>query len=124
MLLENNLACNVNKSNVISPYISVNRNMNSGHYLYLCISKQTDINEENILQYNKKLLDTLIKDRTTGRNIIWATSDYEGYGDAYCSNCEILSTLITGSRNKIIPQINNMQASIITPNKTQANTTF
>lgn len=66
------------------------------------IKKQIDVNEENIIQYNKILLDTLIKDRTTGRNIIWATTDYERYGNSYGSSCEILSVLITGAKNNII----------------------
>ena len=76
--------------------------VNCGDYIDFYVKKQIDINEENILQFNIKLLDTLIKDRTTKRNIIWATSDYKEYGDAYNSDCEILSTLITGSRSNII----------------------
>ncbi len=83
-------------------YNSVFSDIENNKYMDFYIKKQIDVNEENILQYNKKLLDTLIKDRTTGRNIIWATSDYEEFGEAYSSNCEILSALITGSRNNII----------------------
>lgn len=101
--LENSLNYKVNQG-VISKneYNAMLSCVDKSRYVDFYIKKQIDVNEENILQYNKKLFDTLLKDRTTGRNIIWATSDYEEYGDAYGSNCEILSTLITGSRNKII----------------------
>ena len=92
------------KQRVISKndYNAILSCINSNKYTDFYIKERIDVNEENILQYNKKLLDILIKDRTTGRNIIWATSDYEGYGKAYKSNCEILSVLITGNRNNVI----------------------
>ena len=35
-----------------------------------------DIQENDILIYHKSILDILLKDRTTKRNILWATAGY------------------------------------------------
>lgn len=43
--------------------------------------EKLDVLEENIAQYSRELLDILLKDRTTNRNIIWATNDYASYGE-------------------------------------------
>lgn len=103
MQIATDVDCYINQGIITkSRYNAILSCVDKTRYIDFYIKKQIDVNEENILQYNKKLLDILIKDRTTGRNIIWATSDYEEYGDAYGSNCEILSTLITGSKNNII----------------------
>ena len=40
-----------------------------------CLSKQ-DVQENRIAQMSTSLLDVLLLDRTTGRNIVWATDDY------------------------------------------------
>ena len=40
--------------------------------------------------YFSALIDILLKDRTTGKNIIWATNDYISLGDAYEKTKEIL----------------------------------
>lgn len=101
--LENSSAYTTNQGVITEKgYSSILGYVEGCKYIDFYIKKQIEVNEKNILQYNRKLLNTLIKDRTTGRNIIWATSDYEEYGEAYGSTCEILSTLITGSRNNII----------------------
>ena len=42
-----------------------------------------DILEDNIVKYGRSLLDILLQDKTTKKNIIWATDDYEKYGDMY-----------------------------------------
>lgn len=34
-------------------------------------------------RYPTRVLETLLKDRTTGRNIIWADNEYETLGDGY-----------------------------------------
>lgn len=47
-----------------------------------------DIIEEELLAYDKQLLEILLRDRSTGSNIVWATEDYqdngEGFGKADC----------------------------------------
>lgn len=44
------------------------------------INPNIDINEDEIYSWKKLILETLLLDRTTGKNIIWATNDYEGHG--------------------------------------------
>ena len=62
-----------------------------------------DIVEENIQNISPSLLRALLKDRTTNRNIVWATSDYfELYGEPFAQNHEITSKLITGNYWNVI----------------------
>ena len=61
-----------------------------------------DIQKNDILIYHKSILDILLKDRTTKRNILWATAGYDGYGKCYSANCEIKISLITGKYKNII----------------------
>ena len=42
-----------------------------------------DILEDEIKSWGDKILETLLIDRTTGKNIIWATDDYSSRGDGY-----------------------------------------
>lgn len=64
--------------------------------------KKLDVVEENIAQYSRKLLDLLLKDRTTKGNIIWATSDYSPHGAYYGATEQIYANLITGMHAKLI----------------------
>lgn len=68
-----------------------------------------DIIEEDILQLGKTVLEVLLKDRTTRKNIIWATDDYAHLGDDYDAKCEIK-----------IPQIIGIHAKVIQPRVTKA----
>jgi len=49
-----------------------------------------------------EVLDTLLRDHTTGKNIFWATHDYEELGSEYNYRSPILPELITGERGKVI----------------------
>lgn len=42
-----------------------------------------DIHEDEIQSWGNGILDTLLCDRTTGDNIIWATYDYKNRGCGY-----------------------------------------
>ena len=42
-------------------------------------------------EYLQIVLNTLLQDKNTGKNIIWATNDYIKYGPEYESNCEMTS---------------------------------
>lgn len=53
-------------------------------------------------KWSKKVLDTLLIDRTTKRNIIWATPDYEYLGHGYKEQSPILIDQITGKNSNII----------------------
>jgi len=58
-----------------------------------------DILEKDILP---EVLALLLRDRTTGHNIVWATHDYETLGEGYGYNDEITLELITGKNGKVI----------------------
>lgn len=57
---------------------------------------------ENSLRKKGKLLDILLLDHTTGRNIIWATDSYQDFGDDYAPKKQILPDLVTGERGELI----------------------
>lgn len=61
-----------------------------------------DIKEDELLAMGGSILDTLLIDRTTGENIIWATDDYAALGDAYTFHQHILPELITGKDQDVI----------------------
>lgn len=46
------------------------------------------------------VLDTLLKDKTTGKNIIWATKDYEHFGSEYSFNSELTVSSVLGLNNQ------------------------
>ena len=51
---------------------------------------------------NTPVLATLLRDHTTGRNIFWATHDYESLGKEYDYHSEILPHLVTGENEMVI----------------------
>ncbi len=72
---------------------------------------QVDIKENYIFNLDSRLLDILLKDNTTGSNIIWATDNYEQNGLLYNSNKPILPFLITGNNGEIIkPRVKKSKA--------------
>ncbi len=60
-----------------------------------------DTSEESLLRLDG-ILDILLKDRTTGGNIIWATDDYSDRGEAYGATCPIRTEQITGENATLI----------------------
>jgi hypothetical protein len=67
---------------------------------------EIDILENDILEKYPDVLDILLRDRTTQKNIFWATDNYEHLGDAYIFNSEILPELITEENgNVIMPRV-------------------
>jgi hypothetical protein len=59
------------------------------------------IEEEDSVLHDS-VMDLLLKDKTTGRNILWATDDYSNYGDMYAAESEIQPCLITDFDTSII----------------------
>ena len=49
-----------------------------------------------------EVLPILLRDHTTGRNIFWATHDYEALGSPYDYHAEILPQLITGEHSMVV----------------------
>lgn len=65
-----------------------------------------DILENELIEKYPEVLGTLLRDRTTEKNIFWATDNYEHFGDSYKFNSEILAELITGEKgNVIMPRV-------------------
>lgn len=61
-----------------------------------------DILENELVEKYPQVLDTLLFDHTTRKNIIWATDNYEHLGEPYSYHSEILPDLITGDYGSII----------------------
>lgn len=71
-----------------------------------------DISEDDLLTFLSgqaatagqpaTVLDTLLHDHTTDKNIFWATHDYEALGPEYGYHSEILPHLITGEHRMVI----------------------
>ena len=63
---------------------------------------EIDIKENYIKQLDDELLSILLRDRSSGKNIIWATDIYADKGEAYDSQQAIKVDLITGRLGKVI----------------------
>ena len=61
-----------------------------------------DILEEEIMNISEKLFNVLLKDRTTKKNICWATDNYVNHGIEYYPQEPITKKLITGHNAFII----------------------
>lgn len=66
------------------------------------LSKIIYLDEQSIAELNKDLLNVLLKDNTSNKNILWATNNYVKLGDAYLPDKEIMPELIIGRNTKII----------------------
>ena len=63
---------------------------------------ERDIRESYILRHVPEVLDILLKDQTTGRNILWCTGDYANRGEGFGERDEIRSELISREADKVI----------------------
>ena len=61
-----------------------------------------DILENEIIEQYPEVLNILLCDHTTQKNIFWATDNYSHLGESYNFNSQILSELITGDYGNII----------------------
>lgn len=64
--------------------------------------KKVDIVEDDLRIIYPNILETLLLDRTTGKNILWATHNYEDLWVEYSFNRPINIELITGICTKVI----------------------
>lgn len=64
--------------------------------------ERIDILEQDIADFSLELLNTLLKDKTTGKNIVWATDNYVGLGEMYYPDQEITPDLIVGNYTNVI----------------------
>lgn len=63
---------------------------------------RVDIKENFIKKLDDSLLSILLKDHSSGKNIVWATDNYEIKGDGYESYSSITVKAITGRRGNVI----------------------
>ncbi|TDM04691.1 Eco57I restriction-modification methylase domain-containing protein [Macrococcus carouselicus] len=74
------------------------------------IEELVDINENILLKKDPEILRILLKDRTTKKNIIWATKSYELLGKGFEENSHIKVPLITGNREGVIrPRVEKLK---------------
>lgn len=66
------------------------------------IEKRIDILEDDIIKIDLIILRILLKDKTTRKNILWCTKDYESYGPEYNERAEMKINLITGKKFNVI----------------------
>lgn len=66
------------------------------------MADEVDIIEDDLLHEHPHLLEILLRDHTTQRNIFWATDSYTGYGKGYSFEDEITIEKITGKHGNII----------------------
>ena len=63
---------------------------------------KVDIKENRILALDSMLLNILLKDNSSGKNIIWATDDYTQYDETYTKDRQITVFSVTGKNGTII----------------------
>ena len=63
---------------------------------------RVDIKENRILALDSTLLNILLKDNSSGKNIIWATDDYTQYDETYTKDRQITMFSVTGKNGTII----------------------
>lgn len=61
-----------------------------------------DINESELAEEASSLLDILLKDQTTKKEIVWASPSYEGWGKEFCADSRIKLKQIVGPYESII----------------------
>jgi hypothetical protein len=66
------------------------------------VQVEVDILENDILEKYPQVLEILLRDHTTQKNIFWGTENYQESGTDYNSSAEILPKLITGINGNII----------------------
>jgi len=64
-------------------------------------SNHIDIHEDYLLKKDD-LLNILLQDKTTSKNILWATDSYDSNGDLFAPNASITTDLITGALGSLI----------------------
>lgn len=60
------------------------------------------IKDKDTFELNSEVLHILLKDNSSGKNIIWAIDDYSYLGDGYLSHQHIKEELITGDKEYLI----------------------
>lgn len=73
-----------------------------GDMMSVVLQEKVDIKEDILFQLDKELLEILLKDHSSGNNIIWAVDDYKIYGNNFAADDHITITSITGKNGEVI----------------------
>lgn len=65
-------------------------------------NNEIDIKENNLREQYPEVLEALLRDHTTQKNIFWATYNYQDQGEDYKYTSSILPELITGDKGSVI----------------------
>ncbi len=65
-------------------------------------TSKNDVKENRLADIDKDLLNILLKDNTSKKNIIWATDTYSKKGEMYSFNEQMKPKLITGYHGNVI----------------------
>lgn len=85
------------------------------------IMETIDIAEQSIADMSLNLMKILLKDKTTGKYILWATDNYKQYGPGYLPNEEIIPELVIGKNTGIIqPRVSKGQAEQVNRTRNKA----
>ena len=64
--------------------------------------KQIDLKENRLYRLDHELLAILLKDRSSGKNIIWATDNYAHKGAGFQRHDHIEISVITGHHGNVV----------------------
>lgn len=87
----------------------------------MCQVYSRELLQQRGTRRTESLLDILLKDRTTQRNIIWATADYSDCGTGYAPKDEIQSAQISGIQSRVFKALREQysrtreKAEVFTP---------
>ena len=74
------------------------------------MDNRVDIKENYIYSLDDKLLEILLRDHSSGKNIIWATDNYKSRGNGYQEYENITLKSITGRNGLVIkPRVEKSQ---------------
>lgn len=61
-----------------------------------------DISESALNDFDHEAMENLLRDHTTGKNILWCTDDYSNFGDGFQATDQIIIDKITGEYGILI----------------------
>lgn len=61
-----------------------------------------DLDEQRLLVRHPSVLKLLLADKTTGKNIVWASDDYAHFGEGFLAEDQILPECVTGEHAGLI----------------------
>ncbi len=80
-----------------------------------------DITENILMSYGKEIFNNLLSDKTSKKNIVWATNDYVDLGSMYHETAVITVELVTGLYSNVIqPRVTKSKDSQLARRKDKA----